>query len=35
MWASDIPPAVVAVIYFVDNHKGIILGVDRFATLIT
>lgn len=34
MWASDIPPAVVAVVYFVDNYKGIIFGVDQFATLI-
>ena len=30
----DIPPAVVAVVYFVDNYKGVILGVDRFATLV-
>jgi len=34
MWASDIPPAVVAVVYFVDNYKGVIFGVDGLATLV-
>lgn len=34
MWASDIPPAFVAVVYFVDNYKVIVLGIDRFATLV-
>lgn len=34
MWASDIPPTVVAVVYFVDNYKVIVFGVDRFATLV-
>lgn len=35
MWASDIPPAVVAVVYFVDNYKVIVFGIDRFKTLVT
>jgi hypothetical protein len=34
MLASDIPPAVVAVVYFVDNYKGVIFGVDGLATLV-
>jgi hypothetical protein len=34
MWASDIPPAVVAVVCFVDNYKVIVLSVDGFATLV-
>lgn len=34
MWASDIPPAVVAVVHFVDNYEVIILGIDGVATLV-